>query len=71
MSCKYCKEQRSVLNESTTDYSNIEITMITNPGQTSGIIRARSFEKGPGRFIEDQDAISINYCPFCGRKFSK
>lgn len=58
--CKYCKDTIT-LNELTTEYSGIEITM-----SPKGWLRVRSYSED-GK-ITQSDAMDISNCLMCGRK---
>ena len=59
--CRYCEgEGFNPLND-TVDYSGLEIAI-----SNKGILRVRNYNFK--ELFESQDAVSILYCPMCGRK---
>ena len=62
--CNRCKLGPNYINNSTVEYSQIEL-MLCNAGNGSAFIRARALE---GDSFSTQEILNITYCPFCGEK---
>lgn len=66
--CKYCNPDIGLaLNHEGMQYSGIEMRVLGYVG----ILRCRIFECADlKKNFTTQDAVNINYCPMCGRRFS-
>lgn len=64
--CPYCNPDiRKPLNDEGMLYSGLEIHVLGYVG----ILRCRSFPLNNIDTYTSQDAVNINYCPMCGRRF--
>lgn len=73
--CKYCKPNKEfegfrLLNKDTAEYSGLTISLLHKGVNDGAILRVRSLTDDR-LLVESQDAISINFCPFCGRPLAR
>lgn len=65
--CKFCRHGNNdflILNEGTTEYSDIEFAM-----NRQGLFRARVHDEFDLDSVKTQDLLMFKHCPFCGEKF--
>lgn len=64
--CPHCNPDIGlVLNHHGMEYSGLEIRVLGRVG----ILRCRSFPLDNFDTYDTQDAVNINFCPMCGRRF--